>query len=143
MRMPTSEQPMRIGTRGSPLAIAQAEETRSRLMAAHALPEAAFEIEVIQTTGDRVQDRALSEIGGKGLFTKEIEERLTDGRIHIAVHSMKDMPTVLPEGLVISCLLEREDVRDAFISERHGAIADLPQGAVVGSSSLRRRAQLL
>lgn len=112
-------------------------------MAAHGLPENAFEIDVIQTSGDRVQDRALSEIGGKGLFTKEIEEKLADGRIHIAVHSMKDMPTVLPSGLTIPCLLPREDVRDAFVSHRYRAIDDLPNGAVVGSSSLRRRAQLL
>ncbi|MEM9060538.1 MAG: hydroxymethylbilane synthase [Pseudomonadota bacterium] len=143
MPLPSPDQPLKIGTRGSPLALAQAHETRDRLMAAHGLPEAAFEVEVIQTTGDRVQDRALSEIGGKGLFTKEIEEKLIDGRIHIAVHSMKDMPTVLPEGLIISCLLPREDVRDAFISERHQKIADLADGATVGSSSLRRRAQLL
>lgn len=143
MPMPSPEHPMRIGTRGSPLALAQAYETRDRMMSAHGLPGEAFEIDVIQTSGDRVQDRALSEIGGKGLFTKEIEEKLTDGRIQIAVHSMKDMPTVLPEGLIIPCLLPREDVRDAFVSHLHRAIADLPEGAVVGSSSLRRRAQLL
>ncbi len=140
---PTPDRPMKIGTRGSPLALAQAYETRDRLAAAHSLPEDAFHVEVIKTTGDQVQDRALSEIGGKGLFTKEIEEALLDGRIDIAVHSMKDMPTVLPDGLVIDCLLPREDVRDAFVSERHGALTDLPAGAVVGSSSLRRRAQLL
>lgn len=143
MPMPSPQHPMRIGTRGSPLALAQAYETRDRLMSAHGLPLEAFEIDVIQTSGDRVQDRALSEIGGKGLFTKEIEEKLTDGRIEIAVHSMKDMPTVLPEGLIIPCLLPREDVRDAFVSHLHRAIGDLPEGAVVGSSSLRRRAQLL
>ncbi|MEM7211840.1 MAG: hydroxymethylbilane synthase [Pseudomonadota bacterium] len=143
MPLPSPDQPLRIGTRGSPLALAQAYETRDRLMAAHELPEEAFEVEVIQTTGDAVQNRALSEIGGKGLFTKEIEEQLTDGRIGIAVHSMKDMPTVLPEGLMISCLLPREDVRDAFVSHSFAAIANLPKGTVVGSSSLRRRAQLL
>ncbi|MEM7686144.1 MAG: hydroxymethylbilane synthase, partial [Pseudomonadota bacterium] len=143
MTLPSPDQPLKIGTRGSPLALAQAYETRDRLMAAHGLPEAAFEVDVIQTTGDQVQDRALSEIGGKGLFTKEIEEKLADGRIHIAVHSMKDMPTVLPDGLIIACLLPREDVRDAFVSDRHETIGDLPQGATVGSSSLRRRAQLL
>ncbi|MGD1924278.1 MAG: hydroxymethylbilane synthase [Paracoccaceae bacterium] len=143
MPLPSPDQPLKIGTRGSPLALAQAYETRDRLMAAHGLPEAAFEVDVIQTTGDQVQDRALSEIGGKGLFTKEIEEKLADGRIHIAVHSMKDMPTVLPDGLIIACLLPREDVRDAFVSDRHETIGDLPQGATVGSSSLRRRAQLL
>ena len=143
MPQPSADQPLRIGTRGSPLALAQAYETRDRLMAAHGLPQEAFEVEVIQTTGDRVQDRALSEIGGKGLFTLEIEEKLSDGRIQIAVHSMKDMPTVLPDGLGIHCLLPREDVRDAFVSEKYDAIAELPHGAVVGSSSLRRRAQLL
>ena len=143
MTLPTPETPLKIGTRGSPLALAQAEETRDRLMAAHGLPEQAFHIEVIKTTGDQVQDRALAEIGGKGLFTKEIEEALLDGRIDIAVHSMKDMPTVLPDGLEIPCLLPREDVRDAFVSLKHSAISALPEGTVVGSSSLRRRAQLL
>ncbi len=135
--------PLKIGTRGSPLALAQAHETRARLMAAHNLPEAAFTIEVIQTTGDAVQDRPLSEIGGKGLFTKEIEQALLDRRIDIAVHSMKDVATVLPDGLVIDCTLPREDVRDAFISPKYKAIEDLPKGAVIGTSSLRRRAQLL
>ena len=137
------ESPLKIGTRGSPLALAQAYETRARLMAAHSLPEAAFSIEVIQTTGDAVQDRPLSEIGGKGLFTKEIELALLDGRIDIAVHSMKDVATVLPETLVIDCALPREDVRDAFISRKYKSISELPEGAVVGTSSLRRRAQLL
>ena len=137
------DSPLKIGTRGSPLALAQAYETRSRLMEAHGLPEGAFAIEVIQTTGDAVQDRPLSEIGGKGLFTKEIELALLDGRIDIAVHSMKDVATVLPDDLVIDCALPREDVRDAFISRKYGAIAELPEGAVVGTSSLRRRAQLL
>ena len=106
---------LRIGTRGSPLALAQAHETRARLMAAHDLPEDAFAIEVISTSGDRIQDRPLSEAGGKGLFTKEIEEALLAGRIDIAVHSSKDMPTVLPEGLELSAFLPREDPRDAFI----------------------------
>jgi hydroxymethylbilane synthase len=141
--LPSPETPLRIGTRGSPLALAQAHETRARLMAAHGLPEAAFVIEVIKTTGDRVLDRALSEIGGKGLFTKEIEEALIAKTIDIAVHSMKDMPTVLPEGLAIVALLPREDVRDGFVSRRHEGIAALPEGAAVGSSSLRRKAQLL
>jgi hydroxymethylbilane synthase len=140
---PTPERPLRIGTRGSALALAQAQETCDRLMRAHGAPEAAFAIEVIRTTGDRVQDRPLSELGGKGLFTKEIEEALLAGAIDIAVHSMKDMPTALPDGLDIAALLPREDVRDAFVSERHASIGALPQGAVVGSSSLRRRAQLL
>lgn len=143
MTLPSPDQPLRIGTRGSPLAVAQAEETRDRLMAAHGLARDAFEIVVIRTSGDRIQDRALSEIGGKGLFTKEIEEALIARNIHIAVHSMKDMPTVLPDGLAITCVLPREDVRDAFVSIKHASLGDLPQGAVFGSSSLRRRAQLL
>jgi hydroxymethylbilane synthase len=141
--LPSPGKPLRIGTRGSPLALAQAHETRDRLMAAHGLPEDAFEIVVVSVMGDRVQDRALSEIGGKGLFTKEIEDGLADGTLDIAVHSMKDMPTVLPDGLAITALLPREDVRDAFISHAHAGIEALPKGAVVGSSSLRRRAQLL
>lgn len=141
--LPSPARPLRIGTRGSPLALAQAHETRARLMAAHGLPEDAFAIVVIKTTGDRVLDRPLKEIGGKGLFTREIEEDLLAGRIDIAVHSMKDMPTVQPEGLVLDCHLPREDVRDAFVSGAVARLADLPQGAVIGTSSLRRRAQLL
>ncbi|MEI4471025.1 hydroxymethylbilane synthase [Frigidibacter sp. MR17.24] len=140
--MPSPDAPLKIGTRGSPLALAQAFETRDRLMAAHGLPEAAFEIVAISTTGDRVQDRALSALGGKGLFTKEIEEGLASGALHIAVHSMKDMPTQLPEGLAMGAYLPREDPRDAFVSLAHRSILDLPQGAIVGTSSLRRRAQL-
>ena len=143
MTIPSPDRPLRIGTRGSPLALAQAHETRDRLMAAHGLPDAAFRIDVISVTGDRVQDRPLGAIGGKGLFTREIEEALLDGGIDLAVHSMKDMPTVLPDGLGILCLLPREDVRDAFVSLAHADIAGLPGGTVVGTSSLRRRAQLL
>jgi hydroxymethylbilane synthase len=134
--------PLRIGTRGSPLALAQAHETRGRLMAAMDLPEDAFEVVVIKTTGDRVLDRPLKEIGGKGLFTREIEEQLLDGSIDIAVHSMKDMPTEQPAGLLLDTYLPREDVRDAFVTLDGGRIADLPEGSVVGTSSLRRRAQL-
>ena len=130
----------RIGTRGSALALAQAHETRARLMAAHGLPEEAFAIEVISTSGDQILDRPLSEAGGKGLFTKEIEEALLDGRIDIAVHSSKDMPTALPAGLHLAAFLEREDVRDAFIGRAAPTLVDLPEGAVVGSSSLRRQA---
>ena len=130
----------RIGTRGSALALAQAAETRDRLMAAHGLPESAFEIVPISTSGDRIQDRPLSEAGGKGLFTKEIEEALLDGRIDIAVHSSKDMPTVLPEGLDLLAFLPREDPRDAFIGRSVRTIMELPRGATVGSSSLRRQA---
>ncbi len=133
----------KIGTRGSPLALAQAYETRDRLMAAHELAETRFEVVVIKTTGDRIQDRPLGEIGGKGLFTKEIEEALLDRSIDLAVHSMKDMPVEQPAGLVLDCYLPREDVRDAFVSLKFKSIADLPQGARLGSSSLRRRAQIL
>ncbi len=142
MSLPTPDNPLRIGTRGSPLAVAQAEETRARLMAAHTLDEAAFVIKVIKTTGDRVQDRPLSEIGGKGLFTKEIEEAMLGDQIDIAVHSTKDMPVDQPGGLVIDCVLPREDMRDAFVSLTYASVDDLPKGAVVGTSSLRRRAQL-
>jgi hydroxymethylbilane synthase len=139
-----SPQPaIRIGTRGSPLALAQARETGARLVAAHAgLSEADVALEVITTTGDRIRDRSLRDAGGKGLFTKEIEEALLDGRIDLAVHSMKDMPTELPPGLEIVCLLPREDARDAFLSPRAASLAGLPEGAVIGSSSLRRAAQV-
>ncbi len=144
---PTPAQPLKIGTRGSPLALAQAHETRARLMAAHDLPEAAFEIVVIKTTGDDRSlidaDRPLKEIGNKGLFTKEIEEAMLAGGIDIAVHSMKDMPTVQPDGLMLDCYLPREDTRDAFVSRHVATLADLAPGQVVGTSSLRRRAQLL
>ncbi len=147
MILPTPAEPLMIGTRGSPLALAQAYETRARLMAAFDLPEGAFEIVVIKTTGDDRSmidaDRPLKEIGNKGLFTKEIEEAMLDGRIDIAVHSMKDMPVAQPDGLVLDCYLPREDVRDAFVSLEDGGLAALPQGAVVGTSSLRRKAQLL
>ncbi len=134
---------LKIGTRGSPLALAQARETRSLLMAAHGLPESAFSIEAIATSGDRIQDRPLSEVGGKGLFTKEIEEALLSGRIDLAVHSSKDMPTLLPDGLELSAFLEREDPRDAFIGKAAASIESLPRGATVGSSSLRRQAIIL
>jgi len=130
----------RIGTRGSALALAQASETRARLMAAHGLPEEAFHIEIITTSGDRIQDRPLAEAGGKGLFTKEIEEALLENRIDIAVHSSKDMPTRLPDGLEIAAFLEREDVRDAFIGRAAENLLHLPEGSTVGSSSLRRQA---
>lgn len=132
--------PFRIGTRGSPLALAQAHEARDRLVKAHGLPEALFEIVVLSTTGDRITDRALSEIGGKGLFTQELEEGLLSGDLDFAVHSSKDMPTVLPEGLHLSAYLPREDVRDAFIGRTAPTLMELPQGAKIGSSSLRRQA---
>ena len=147
LSLPSPAQPLKIGTRGSPLALAQAHETRTRLMAAFDLPEAAFAIVVIKTTGDDASliaaDRPLKEIGNKGLFTKEIEEQLLAGGIDIAVHSMKDMPVAQPEGLLLDCYLPRETTADAFVSLHHASIADLPQGATVGTSSLRRRAQLL
>lgn len=133
-------QTLKIGTRGSPLALAQAHETQARLMAAHGMPAEAFVVVVISTSGDRIQDRPLSEAGGKGLFTKEIEEALLAGAIDIAVHSSKDMPTVLPDGLELSAFLPREDARDAFIGKAAKRIIDLPQSAKVGSSSLRRQA---
>ena len=135
---------LRIGSRGSPLALAQAEMVRARLAAAW--PELAerhaITVEVIRTTGDRITDRPLAEAGGKGLFTKEIEEALIAGRVDLAVHSMKDLPTVIPDGLVVPCLLQREDPRDALIG-KVARVADLPRGAVIGTSSLRRKAQLL
>lgn len=139
---PTPLHPFRIGTRGSPLALWQAREVMRCLAAVQGLEEDAFEIVIIKVLGDQVLDRPLKDIGGKGLFTREIEEALLEGGIDIAVHSMKDMPTLQPAGLVLDCYLPREDVRDAFVSPQVARVADLPQGAVVGSSSLRRRAQL-
>ncbi len=132
--------PFRIGTRGSPLALAQAHETRDRLMAAHGLPSEMFEIVVLSTMGDRITDRSLSEIGGKGLFTQELEDMLTSGGLDFAVHSSKDMPTKLPDGLFLSAYLPREDARDAFVGRTAAKLLDLPQGATIGSSSLRRQA---
>ncbi|MGB5863969.1 MAG: hydroxymethylbilane synthase [Sulfitobacter sp.] len=143
LKLPTPAQPLMIGTRGSPLALAQAYETRERLAKAFDLPFEAFTIVVIKTTGDKIIDRPLKEIGGKGLFTREIEADMLDGKIDIAVHSMKDMPTLQPEGLILDTYLPREDVRDAFISPTAKSLADLPAGTVVGTSSLRRRAQLM
>jgi hydroxymethylbilane synthase len=134
--------PIRIGTRGSPLALAQAREVERRLAAAHGSNAPPCEIHPIRTTGDRIQDRPLSEAGGKGLFTKEIEEALLAGEVDIAVHSMKDMPTLLPPGLAVNCFLPREDVRDAFISRTASSLSALPAGAVVATSSLRRQAQV-
>ncbi len=142
MQTPAAVRPLKIGTRGSALALYQANETRVRLAKAHGLPESAFEIMVISTSGDRIQDRPLSEVGGKGLFTLEIEEALHSGAIDIAVHSSKDMPTLLPEGLMLAAFLERQDPRDAFIGYTVKNLTDLPHGATVGSSSLRRQAQI-
>lgn len=134
--------PIRIGTRGSRLALAQAEETKRRLIDAHGLAESDVIIVPISTTGDRVTDRPLAAIGGKGLFTKEIEVALLEGSVDIAVHSMKDMPSILPDGLVMSAMLPREDPRDALLSPHARSIAELPQGAILGTSSVRRRAQV-
>ena len=140
----TSSIRLTIGTRGSPLALAQAEIVRAALCQAH--PELAIDdcvrIKVIRTTGDKVLDRPLADIGGKGLFTKEIEEALYAKEIDLAVHSMKDMPTILPAGLAILAMLPRADVRDVLIGPFAG-VADIPAGAVVGTASLRRQAQLL
>lgn len=136
---------IRIGTRGSPLALAQAYETRDKLMASHTelAEEGAIQIVVIKTTGDKILSQPLADIGGKGLFTKEIDEALLNSEIDIAVHSMKDVPTYLPEKTILPCNLPREDVRDAFISLGASSIADLPAGSTVGTASLRRKSQLL
>ena len=131
-----------IGTRGSPLALAQAHEVRDRLCAAHGLDPQTIAIKVIKTSGDAIVDKPLAEIGGKGLFTKEIEEQLLSGEIDLAVHSSKDMPTRLPDGLHLSAFLEREDVRDAFLSLIAKSPDNLPEGAKIGTSSLRRAAQM-
>ena len=133
---------LRIGSRGSPLALAQAREAKDRLATAAGLDGARIEIKVIRTTGDVIQDRPLAEAGGKGLFTKEIEEALLSGSIDLAVHSAKDMPTVLPPGLVLAGFLPREDARDAFICRKADSLDALPAGAVVGTASLRRQAMV-
>lgn len=137
-------QTVKLGTRGSPLALAQTRMVAALLLRHH--PDLDVQIVTITTTGDRIQDRALADAGGKGLFTKEIEEALLDGRIDAAVHSMKDMPTWLPKGLTIGCVLPREDARDVLFSRHAGVngqpatLNDLPHGAVVGTASLRRQA---
>src|SRR5450830_2061737 len=130
--------PLRIGTRGSPLALVQARTVRARLAVALGANEEAIEIKIIRTTGDAIQDRPLAEEGGKGLFTKEIEDALRDGRIDLAVHSAKDMPTLLPVGLMLAACLEREDPRDVFISRKAKSLADLPHGATLRTASLPR-----
>jgi hydroxymethylbilane synthase len=132
---------LRVGTRGSRLALWQAEHVAARLRAAQ--PGLAVETVVITTKGDREVDTALSKVGDKGLFTRELEEALRDGRVDVAVHSLKDLPTELPADLVVGAVLEREDPRDALVGRASGGLAGLPRGARVGTSSLRRRAQLL
>ena len=134
---------MKLGTRGSPLALAQAHEARTRLALANGWAEEAVDIVAIRTTGDMIQDRALAEAGGKGLFTRELDRALFDGSIDVAIHSAKDLPTMLPEGLTIAGYLPREDVRDVFIAVRARSIAELPTGATIGTASLRRQAQML
>ncbi|MSO67840.1 MAG: hydroxymethylbilane synthase [Pseudolabrys sp.] len=131
---------LRIGTRGSPLALVQARMVAARLALALGLSVEAIELNIIRTSGDAIQDRPLADVGGKGLFTKEIEEALLDGRIDLAVHSAKDMPTVLPAGLMLAACLEREDPRDVFISLKAATLADLPQAATLGTTSPRRQA---
>ena len=138
--MAQSTASLRIGTRGSPLALVQARAVRSRLAAAIGVNEETIELVVIRTTGDTIQDRPLADEGGKGLFTKEIEEALLDRRIDLAVHSAKDMPTILPKGLALMACLEREDPRDVFISHKARSLVELPRGASLGTASLRRQA---
>jgi hydroxymethylbilane synthase len=131
---------LRIGTRGSPLALVQARAVRERLVAAIGLSADSIELRIIRTSGDTIVDRPLAEEGGKGLFTKEIEEALLRSEIDLAVHSAKDMPTFLPDGLALAACLEREDPRDVFISKKAAALEGLPKGGKVGTASLRRQA---
>ncbi len=133
---------LKIGTRGSPLALAQARETRRLLARAHGFGEGRFEIVAIRTSGDLIQDRALAQAGGKGLFTKEIDDAMLRGEIDVAVHSSKDLPTVLPDGIVLAGYLPREDVRDALISRSADSLSGLPRGGSLGTASLRRQAQV-
>ena len=133
---------LRIGTRGSPLALAQANEIRGRLAAIHAISVDRIKLDVIRTTGDAIRDRPLAQAGGKGLFTKEIDDALLAGLIDLGVHSAKDLPTTLPPGLAIAAVPPREDARDVFISLTAKALRDLRSGAIVGTASLRRQALL-
>lgn len=130
-----------IATRGSKLALWQSEYVKACLMQAH--PDLEVELSIMMTKGDKILDTALAKIGGKGLFTKELEEAMLRGEAHIAVHSLKDVPMEFPEGLKLSVITKREDVRDAMLSEKYASLEALPQGAVVGTTSLRRRMQLL
>jgi hydroxymethylbilane synthase len=134
--------PLLIGTRGSPLALWQARHVWALLLKAHGLGEGDVGLSVITTSGDRIKDKPLREFGGKGLFTKEIDEALLREDVDLAVHSMKDLPTELPRGICIAAVLPRADVRDAFISRKAASLGDLPPGAVLGTSSLRRAAQV-
>lgn len=135
------DRPLRLGTRRSPLALAQAEEARARLIAAHGLAESDVELVTVTASGDRIQDRPLAEIGGKALWTKELDAWLLAGEIDFAVHSAKDVETIRPAGITIAAILPREDVRDVLVGA--ASIAALPQGARVGTSAPRRAAQLL
>ena len=134
--------PLLIGTRGSPLALWQARHVQAKLAAARGLADDAIALKVITTSGDRIHDKPLRDFGGKGLFTKEIDEALLGGAVDLAVHSMKDLPTHLPQGLIVAAVLPRADVRDAFISVKAQSLGDLPPGSVIGTSSLRRAAQV-
>lgn len=134
---------LRIGTRGSMLALAQARLTQRLLAEAHGVALERIEIRVITTSGDKLTDRPLSEAGGKGLFSREIEAALAAGDVDLGVHSSKDLASSLPDGMVLAAFLEREDVRDAFVSLKYPSVAELPQGAKLGSSSIRRAAQML
>src|SRR3954471_18290085 len=143
MTFPPNGGPLRIGTRGSPMALAQTRLVRDRLAQSHPdlADPSALEIVVINTVADQVLDRPLLEIGGKGLFTKELEQALLQRRIDLAVHSMKDVETWLPDGLEIACILPRDDPRDVFLSPLAATLSELPLGSSVGTSSLRRAAQ--
>lgn len=130
-----------IATRGSKLALWQSEFVKAELEKAH--PGLEVELSIMMTKGDKILDTPLAKIGGKGLFTKELEEAMLRGEAHIAVHSLKDVPMEFPEGLKLGVITKREDVRDAMLSEKYGSLEELPQGAIVGTTSLRRRMQLL
>src|SRR3954469_10327667 len=133
---------LRLGSRGSPLALAQTRQIAAMLANSSGLDTAQFPVEAFMTSGDRLQGR-LQDQGGKGLFTKELDEALLDGRIDAAVHSMKDLPTRMPPGIVLAAVPAREDQRDAFIAAKAKSLAELPAGATVGTASLRRQAQTL
>lgn len=137
----SSEGPIKIGTRGSPLALAQAQEVSRRLVEAGIVKKGSTKIQTIQTTGDKIFDKPLTEFGGKGLFTKEIDSALLAGEIEMAIHSMKDLPIEIPTGICVTCLLPREDPRDVLLGAN--SIMSLPDKAVVGTSSLRRSSQIL